>query len=712
MNKLMLIPLLLAVFVTPAFAATYSTDGLIGYWNMSSGTATVGDNLDIYQNMSVTQGISGGAALPYSIYSYNEAYPFKSAYYKDWNSTYEGLWSPYSTGQLSVAFWFKMKSVPISTEGFDIVGIQDGGCDYDMFASGFYNSGTPTVYLHLFYNDCLGPFVGIPAEETDKWYFFAGTFNGTTLTVYLYDEIGFNATASVETTGAFYSSFDEFSIGNSLNDVYTSSLNGSIDEVFYYNRSLNSTEVDDLWNYTVGLNEPYTDEVSAGAFISAPYGLQGALNISFDFYYGDNIGMDECWYVLDGDSPVDLTCPSAYVSDVTGSFIVGFGSHYVEFWANDSAGNTASFSNSSFSTEAAPYISITQESPVGLFGSGPTYYTKNLSLNFTIDTNGIVDKCWRFNDNTFTGVQYPVEIPDCQNTTFIAYPWVNYFFIWANITTGEVNCSTYGYDDTCGTADVFFVSPTAVGFINMSSPENISYELSSNIDLNFTAVFNETGITGNCEYSLDSGSWTGGICDWMGYYNITLTGLLAGPHDVQIRMEVDGSGGANDYMLSPDVFFTLADITAPVVAIQSPTETVTSPFSILYTTWDVNGIDQCWYSMDSGSNVSIPSCANFTDSNSLGDHNVTVYANDTSGNIGSNVNAFTIMAPPAPRPITGSTAAVIGLIIFLLAVGMILIAIRMIDEIREASDLVNMVVFLVIAVGVLMVGIAILTGLI
>jgi hypothetical protein len=662
----LLVPFILALFmISPAFAAAYSTDGLIGYWNMSSGTATVGDNLDNYQNMSATQGISGGSALPYSIYSYNEAYPFKSAYYKDWNSTYEGLWSPYSTGQLSVAFWFRMKSIPLASDGFDLVGIQDSGCNYDLFASGFLNSGTPGVYLLLLFNDCGGTLISIPAEEINKWYFFAGTFNGTTLTGYLYDENGFNATASVETTGAFYSNFDEFSIGNSLNDVYASSLNGSIDEVFYYNRSLNSTEVDDLWNYTVGLDEPYTDEVLAGAFISTPYGLQGAFNVSFDFYYGDNIGMDACWYVLDGESPVYLSCPSAYVSDATGSFIVGEGSHYVEFWANDSAGNPASFSNSSFSAEAPAYISITQESPLD---GGNVYYNKNVSINFTISTNRVIDKCWMFWDNYFTGWQPNYTITDCQNTSIIALPYVNYFGIWVNTTNGESNCSSSYYDGCFPDfiPNVFLVSPTAVGFINMSSPENISYELSSSIDLNFTAVFNETGITGTCEYSLDGGGWTGADC----YNNYTLTGLSEAQHDVQVRMSVDGSEINNDYMLSPDIFFTLTDLILPTVAVQSPTGIVTSPFNVNYTVWDVNGIDSCWYGMDSGSNVSIPSCANFTDSGSSGDHNLTVYANDTFGNTGSATSPFSVLAPliPPTANVTGLTAIIYILLPLLIVV--------------------------------------------
>lgn len=293
-----------------------------------------------------------------------------------------------------------------------------------------------------------------------------------------------------------------------------------------------------------------------------------------------------------------------------------------------------------FVSPAFAYITITQDSPLG---TGTTYYTKNLSISFTIDTDGTLDKCWRDNNNYFTGSQRNISIVDCQNTSYIAYPYVNYFWIWANTTSGEVNCSTYGYSSACDIEDYLLVSPTAVGFINMSSPANITYPYPQDIDLNFTPQFTESGITStSCEYQLDSGGWSGlGDC----YSNSTLTSLTETQHDVQVRMEVDGSGGGNDYMLSPDIFFTLgnaSDTAPPIIAIQAPSGSVTSPFHVNFTAEDETALDSCWYSVDSGSNTSIPSCSNFTDSASLGSHNITVYANDTSGNTGSDTNAFSV----------------------------------------------------------------------
>lgn len=53
-------------------------------------------------------------------------------------------------------------------------------------------------------------------------------------------------------------------------------------------------------------------------------------------------------------------------------------------------------------------------------------------------------------------------------------------------------------------------------------------------------------------------------------------------------------------------------------------------------------VDSCWYSLDSGANISISSCANTTFDTSEGSHTIRVYANDTLGNEGSDQNSFTI----------------------------------------------------------------------
>ena len=92
--------------------------------------------------------------------------------------------------------------------------------------------------------------------------------------------------------------------------------------------------------------------------------------------------------------------------------------------------------------------------------------------------------------------------------------------------------------------------------------------------------------------------------------------------------------------------YTIGDATAPALTIVSPsnnTFTTDSGLDILYTATDSN-LDTCWYSDEGDAeNTSLSSCANIT-SVTWGEeqHNVTVWANDTSGNENSSLIVFTI----------------------------------------------------------------------
>ncbi|MBN2102150.1 MAG: PQQ-binding-like beta-propeller repeat protein, partial [Candidatus Aenigmarchaeota archaeon] len=59
------------------------------------------------------------------------------------------------------------------------------------------------------------------------------------------------------------------------------------------------------------------------------------------------------------------------------------------------------------------------------------------------------------------------------------------------------------------------------------------------------------------------------------------------------------------------------------------------------------GVDSCWYSLDGSANVSIPSCTNTTFNVSTeGEHNITIYSNDSVGNLGSNMTHFNVSLSP------------------------------------------------------------------
>ncbi|MEM4366544.1 MAG: CARDB domain-containing protein [Candidatus Anstonellales archaeon] len=91
-------------------------------------------------------------------------------------------------------------------------------------------------------------------------------------------------------------------------------------------------------------------------------------------------------------------------------------------------------------------------------------------------------------------------------------------------------------------------------------------------------------------------------------------------------------------------YFLLGDFNRPTLTIQSPSNTTYnySTLDLNYTVYDSN-LDSCWYSIDNSANITLPSCQNTTIGPlTNGQHNITVYANDTAGNTNSSTVWFTV----------------------------------------------------------------------
>ena len=147
--------------------------------------------------------------------------------------------------------------------------------------------------------------------------------------------------------------------------------------------------------------------------------------------------------------------------------------------------------------------------------------------------------------------------------------------------------------------------------------------------------------------------------DWVGYSldgvaNVTLTGnttlswLSLGSHDLTVYAN-DTSGNWD----SDTVYFTVEDATPPVVTIISPKsityETDTSSTS-LPLTYKVNEpTDWVGYSLDGATNITLTGNTILTNLK-LGSHTLTVYASDTSGNMGHSSVSFTVKKEIPPKP--------------------------------------------------------------
>jgi parallel beta-helix repeat protein len=187
------------------------------------------------------------------------------------------------------------------------------------------------------------------------------------------------------------------------------------------------------------------------------------------------------------------------------------------------------------------------------------------------------------------------------------------------------------------------------------NPTGIIYETStaSNYNLVFNNFFRNTvnayntwtnywNTTKTLGTNIIGGPFIGGNY-WSDYNGVDTSNPLDRIGDTNLPYTSNGSiSNGGDYLplLPPDT-------TPPNIAILSPQNTTYYITSVPLTFTASEPASWCGYSLDGNANVTLASCANTT-LTSLGysSHNVIVYANDTSGNMGvSNRVYFTVLAP-------------------------------------------------------------------
>jgi len=174
------------------------------------------------------------------------------------------------------------------------------------------------------------------------------------------------------------------------------------------------------------------------------------------------------------------------------------------------------------------------------------------------------------------------------------------------------------------------------------------------------AIINDNRPTISAEYSDAAGINTSAVTMSVDGVDVTDSAVITessiiyvpqadlgdGVHNVNVYVEDTNANPA-----SAAWSFTV-DTVAPVVDIISPEEGVTykvETVDLNCTATDPNDISVVWYSLDGGANVTIEATDTSTFNTTLtglssGEHCVSVYANDTAGNIGSDSVCFTIEA--------------------------------------------------------------------
>lgn len=280
-------------------------------------------------------------------------------------------------------------------------------------------------------------------------------------------------------------------------------------------------------------------------------------------------------------------------------------------------------------------LTITISSP-----ANTTHTTTNISLNFTV--NGTTSACWyRLNSNTTN-----FSVSNCASATFTAAEAQNNITVYANNTNGTIFNSSTRF---------FTVSTNATLTINVTSPANTTYT-TQNITLEFTV----TGAAASCWYRLNNQTNnTLSNCA-----NTTIIAINAASNNVTVF----ANNTAGTIFNSSMIYFTVNTSQTST----NLTITISSPTNRSYTTtnitlnFTINGTaSQCWYRLNAGSNVTIASCAATSFTGTEGANSITVYANNTAGNLfNSSQVSFTVdtnspnITYVAPTPANGSTVAV------------------------------------------------------
>ncbi len=264
----------------------------------------------------------------------------------------------------------------------------------------------------------------------------------------------------------------------------------------------------------------------------------------------------------------------------------------------------------------APVITI--ESP-----SNNTFTTDtNIFVNYSAVEAVNISSCW-YSNGTME-VNYTLD--NCANITDVTWSEGEHTVnIWVNDTSDNLDNSR-----------VTFTIDTIYPTINISSPENNS--LSGNSTTNIIYSVSDTNLD-SCWYSNDSLGVNYTITSCANISDVT---WIEGNRNVTVWVN-DSAGNEN----KSSIIFSI-DITKPSINISIPvnnSNTTNQNLDVIYSVSDLN-LDSCWYSNDTMSvNYSLESCANITNLIwNVGNHNLTVWVNDTVNNVNSSLIVFEILA--------------------------------------------------------------------
>jgi hypothetical protein len=248
------------------------SDGLLGYWKLDESSGTIADDYSGFANQlsqtSAKTAVTGTSLQfknPYgSTFSVGTANPLNFDYGTGAGDTVP---SYFQVSTWTVSAWVKATDVTGSGCGGTGTGngsqVFDVGDDIGIRICAANSNASTATYARVYMNqtgsssstDCVS--TNTFAMDDNTWHHIAGSYDGTTLTIYLDN----TKTACSKSVTQEFGSYSAVTIGSHSN-LTGYAWGGSIDDVRFYNRALTSGQIEILYRGGQPAVSTYTNTLS------------------------------------------------------------------------------------------------------------------------------------------------------------------------------------------------------------------------------------------------------------------------------------------------------------------------------------------------------------------------------------------------------------------------------------------------------------------
>jgi len=452
----------------------YLTEGIEFYYNLDGTTGSVIDQTGKYNGTiinHITRGVGG---------IINNSFNFGGGAV---NSTYDCQVG--DDDNFSISMWFK----PDTWNSWDVIagsGVYSSTSDYEW---SFFIHGAQSNKLYFQWWNGIGMYCSNSALTPDTWYHVVVTkYGSTNATCFLdgtYISSDTSPTSLLSSTGRIYLS------GGYAPLPAWKSFDGNIDEFAYWNRSLNATEILDLYNEGFGITyNSYVEPISSiNITLVKPldYSNFSTTNVTFNCSATEDAGegMLNLTLIIDG-----IDNYTVYNTTAIQNL-----SLEIEYNITEGAHNYSckGFSVSNSSTSSIKWFNIDLSAPiVNILHPLNNSIIETLTVPTLVDFNvSIYDltpsNCWYYNDST------NLTLNPCGTNASINLGGGNHTLtIWVNDSIGRISSNTT-------TFTINFVNYTA----SYPDPaiEGATYNFTLNVNASLLTNLNGTLYYNNTAYA-------------------------------------------------------------------------------------------------------------------------------------------------------------------------------------------------------------------